>query len=137
MATAKKTIKKAQKGIKATADSTKYYKDQEKSYRTLSKSEKGDTEVSKFNKDFFDRAAGKAVSDQLRQYHKGSSGYDANGFPIKKNKSGGKVMIKRADGSTSQRGLWDNIRANKGSGKKPTAQMLKQEKKIKAQTKKK
>ena len=46
-------------------------------------------------------------------------------------------MIKRADGSTSQRGLWDNIRANKGSGKKPTSEMLKQEKKIKAQTKKK
>jgi hypothetical protein len=50
-------------------------------------------------------------------------------------KKGG--MIKRADGSYSKRGLWDNIRANKGSGKKPTAQMLKQEKKIKAQTKKK
>jgi len=43
-----------------------------------------------------------------------------------------KPMIKRADGSTSQRGLWDNIRANKGSGKKPTKQMLAQEKKIKA-----
>jgi len=43
-----------------------------------------------------------------------------------------KQMIKRADGSTSQRGLWDNIRANKGSGKKPTSAMLKQEKKIKA-----
>lgn len=55
----------------------------------------------------------------------------------KKMKSGGKQMIKRADGSYSQRGLWDNIRANKGSGKKPTAQMLKQEKKIKAQSKKK
>jgi hypothetical protein len=52
-------------------------------------------------------------------------------------KSGGKQMLKRADGSYSQRGLWDNIRANKGSGKKPTAQMLKQEKKIKAQSKKK
>jgi hypothetical protein len=48
----------------------------------------------------------------------------------KKAKTG--AMIKRADGSTSQRGLWDNIRANKGSGKKPTAAMLKQEKKIKA-----
>ena len=48
-----------------------------------------------------------------------------------------KQMIKRADGSTLQRGLWDNIRNAKGSGKKPTAQMLKQEKKIKAQTKKK
>jgi hypothetical protein len=47
-----------------------------------------------------------------------------------------KKMIKRADGSYSQKGLWDNIRDNKGSGKKPTAQMLKQEKKIKSKTKK-
>ena len=47
-----------------------------------------------------------------------------------------KQMLKRADGSISQRGLWDNIRAAKGSGKKPTAQMLKQEKKIKSKTKK-
>lgn len=46
-------------------------------------------------------------------------------------------LIKRADGSYSKRGLWDNIRANAGSGKKPTAQMLKQERKIKSQTSKK
>ncbi len=46
-------------------------------------------------------------------------------------------MIKRADGSMSQRGLWDNIRENKGSGKKPTKSMLSQEKKIKAKAKKK
>jgi len=39
-------------------------------------------------------------------------------------------MIKRADESYSQRGLWDNIRANAGSGKAPTAEMLKQEAKI-------
>ena len=45
-------------------------------------------------------------------------------------KNGG--MIKRADGSYSQRGLWDSIRKNKGSGKKPTKQMLEQEAKIKA-----
>ena len=44
--------------------------------------------------------------------------------------SGG--MIKRADGSYSQRGLWDNIRANKGSGKEPTKEMLAQERKIRA-----
>ena len=50
-------------------------------------------------------------------------------------KNGGK-LLKRKDGSKSPRGLWDNIRASKGSGKKPTAQMLKQEKKIKAKTKK-
>jgi len=41
-------------------------------------------------------------------------------------------MIKRADGHYSQHGLWDSIRENKGSGKKPTKEMLKQEKKIKA-----
>lgn len=46
-----------------------------------------------------------------------------------------KEMIKRKDGSTSQRGLWDNIRANKGSGKKPTKAMLSEEKKIKSKKK--
>jgi hypothetical protein len=45
-------------------------------------------------------------------------------------------MMKRADGSYSRRGLWDNIRANKGSGKKPTSEMLEQEKKIKKEEKK-
>lgn len=55
---------------------------------------------------------------------------------VKPKAKNGKQMIKRADGSYSQRGLWDNIRANKGSGKKPTAAMLKQEKKIKSKTKK-
>lgn len=57
------------------------------------------------------------------------------GIKISKAK-GGKELIKRADGSYSQRGLWDNLRANRGSGKKPTAAMLKQEKKIKAKSKK-
>ena len=46
-------------------------------------------------------------------------------------------MIKRADGTYSQHGLWDSIRENKGSGKKPTKEMLKQEKKIKLKIKKK
>lgn len=46
-----------------------------------------------------------------------------------------KQMIKRKDGSKSPRGLWDNIRAAKGSGKKPTSEMLKQERKIKAKIK--
>jgi hypothetical protein len=47
----------------------------------------------------------------------------------------GGQMIKRADGSYSRRGLWDNIRANRGSGKKPTKEMLEQERKIKAEEK--
>lgn len=46
-----------------------------------------------------------------------------------------KELIKRKDGSYSRRGLWDNIRANAGSGKKPTKEMLKQEKKIKSEEK--
>jgi len=45
-------------------------------------------------------------------------------------------LIKRKDGSYSKRGLWDNIRANRGSGKEPTAAMLKQERKIKRAEKK-
>jgi hypothetical protein len=40
-------------------------------------------------------------------------------------------VLKRKDGSMSKMGLWDNIRANAGSGKAPTKEMLKQEKKIK------
>ena len=48
-----------------------------------------------------------------------------------------KKMIKRADGTYSQYGLWDAIRANKGSGKSPTKEMLKQEKKIRLKAKKK
>jgi hypothetical protein len=53
-----------------------------------------------------------------------------------------KELIKRADGSYSQRGLWDNIRAkaekNKKTGKKreeATTEMLRQERKIKANSK--
>jgi hypothetical protein len=55
---------------------------------------------------------------------------------------GGKQMMKRADGSVSQRGLWDNLRSkaaqNKKTGAKPkapTKAMLTQEKKIKAKSK--
>ena len=116
-AMAKKKAPKAQSGIKASADSTKYFKNKMDSVRTAEKkSGKGITSASE--KAFNDAAAG-----YKRQLTK----------PKAKN---GKEMIKRADGSYSQRGLWDNIRAAKGSGKKPTAAMLKQEKKIKAKTKK-
>jgi hypothetical protein len=50
-------------------------------------------------------------------------------------------MMKRKDGTVSRRGLYDNIRekAEKNKrqgkkGKKPTAEMLRQEKKIKLKT---
>jgi hypothetical protein len=83
------------------------------------------------------------VPSKINDLKKGATRIEDYKTP-KKSKAGnkltkakaGKEMIKRADGSVSQRGLWDNIRAAKGSGKKPTAQMLKQEKKIKAKSKK-
>lgn len=55
---------------------------------------------------------------------KGHNGFWVGESPLRE-------MIKRADGSMSERGLWDNIRDNKGSGKKPTKAMLKEEKKLK------
>jgi hypothetical protein len=128
-------VKKAQNDVKATKDSTAYFKNEEKILRQLAKSEKGISNVSKFNKRWFENKAGEAVTSQVRQSHKGQKGYDKNGYPVKKKAKAG-AMIKRADGSMSRRGLWDNIRANKGSGKKPTKQMLVQEKKIKAKSKK-
>ena len=45
-------------------------------------------------------------------------------------------LIKRADGSYSRRGLWDNIRENRGSGKEPTREMLEQERKIRREMQK-
>jgi hypothetical protein len=129
----KKTIKKAQKGVKATADSTVFFKKQmQDAYSSAARNMKNPEQ----RESAFKRAseAGKSLD---RQSRKGKPGYDKDGFPIKKQRTGGKTMLKRADGSVSQRGLWDNIRANKGSGKKPTAQMLKQERKIKANSKKK
>lgn len=45
----------------------------------------------------------------------------------------GGEMIRRADGSYSKRGLWDNIRANRGSGKKPTSEMTTQKRRIAGQ----
>jgi len=56
--------------------------------------------------------------------------YPKKGFKTKMAKGG--ELIKRADGSYSKRGLWDNIRANIGSGKKPTKEMLEQEAKIRS-----
>ena len=78
------------------------------------------------------------VPKVISEFKKGSTQKMDLRTPNQKKKSKMKTggMIKRADGSMSRRGLWDNIRANKGSGKKPTAAMLKQEKKIKAKTKK-
>ena len=109
-----KVIKKAQVGIKKAA----------------SKMVPGEMTGKMYKKSEID-AIGKKQAAELDK-----SGVFGKAAMAKKKpmKAGG--MLKRADGSYSKRGLWDNIRANKGSGKKPTAAMLKQEKKIKAKTKK-
>jgi hypothetical protein len=91
------------------------------------------TKEAKKDDSLFNVAAKKAKDAKANPRFKG-----VNSFPklnVKKKAKAG-AMIKRADGSMSRRGLWDNIRANKGSGKKPTAAMLKQERKIKAKAKK-
>lgn len=83
-----------------------------------------------FNQQMIDNTA------QRQEEVKSMIGLD-NDLPAFGMQYGGKVnynkggMIKRADGSYSKRGLWDNIRANAGSGKEPTQEMLEQERKIK------
>ena len=134
-------VKKLQNGggTTKTKDSTDYFKNRASEAvfergRTRDKNIINKSSISKKTQD--DKSAVDKISNLnesvARQSKKGKLGYDANGK--KKMKAGG--MIKRADGSMSKRGLWDNIRANKGSGKKPTASMLKQEKKIKSKAKK-
>jgi hypothetical protein len=126
---AKKILKKAQNGDALRQDRDALDKYEREQYIARQKKRAIDEapEIAK--------RALTSISDKIGKTSlKGSlSEYEKMYAP--KKKMGG--MIKRADGSYSKRGLWDNIRANKGSGKKPTAAMLKQEKKIKAQTKKK
>jgi hypothetical protein len=104
---------------------------------------KGKKEFKKIESSSFDGNTIKKVKRQdvpkvISELKKGATRKEDYRTPNQKKKSKMKAggMIKRADGSMSKRGLYDNIRANKGSGKKPTKQMLVQEKKIKAKSKK-
>ena len=100
-------------------DTTGYSKGKP-TYELKSEEGEGDKTFSKSTSVKVKKVPRKQVPSILKDLNKGKNG----------------TMIKRADGSYSKRGLWDNIRANKGSGKKPTKQMLVQEKKIKAKSKK-
>jgi hypothetical protein len=129
-----KAIKKAQNGDRVTVDKKGVYTRLGK-YKTDSgdrfyKSTSGDLAGTKDMNDFkaYKKSADSVRSETLTPEEK------KHYATARKYKTGG--MLKRKDGSMSKRGLWDNIRAAKGSGKKPTAAMLKQEKKIKAKTKK-
>ena len=134
MTTVKKTIKKAQSGImdkKLTDVAGKAWNEIKKPRPEFNVSKKVDKVMNKA----VDRVKNATVGDAVDVMYPGVRGAYNAVKSLKKSKNGSKVMLKRKDGSTSQRGLWDNIRANKGSGKKPTAAMLKQEKKIKAKSK--
>jgi hypothetical protein len=87
--------------------------------------------------------AGKSSADQnkalkeelinqaaIKQQNNSFGGLNSTFDQAKVFKKGG--LIKRADGTYSKHGLWDSIRENKGSGKKPSKEMLEQEKKIKS-----
>jgi hypothetical protein len=121
-------------------------KDNKRNGGPIKKSQNGTSEYSdpkplfdkiKKSKDSLDNAMFKLKEKKFKSkmgYLKSKLKNKESEMTTKKAKAG--AMIKRADGSMSRRGLWDNIRANKGSGKKPTKQMLVQEKKIKAKSKK-
>lgn len=159
---AKKPIKKAQDGTTTPSGKTWFQMSpsERKNKQAEIKTKRGREGFNKYmdsvaNSNFEKNAATRGMTvNQLRKANKkpdltqenlsGVSNRVDNSCTVKgeksklkaeaKRKNGG--MIKRADGSLSKPGLWDNIRANKGSGKKPTKAMLVQEKKIKAKTKK-
>lgn len=136
-------IKKAQNG--ANSKSRSVYRNPEKTYKMVVKEKSGpnvDIKSTKETRTLKGKLKGVPKSSGTMDRMKGNFKPNAE-FKIPNVKArGGKQMLKRADGSVSQRGLWDNIRAaakrNKAAGKpgkKPTAAMLKQERKIKAKGK--
>jgi hypothetical protein len=109
-------IKKAQKGIKASPDSTGYYDKLTKKYfdktdsvrnapyggRPLKEQSK---ERSDKEKEYMSKAF-KAQDSSLRQSRKNKAGYDKDGFPIKKQKNGGSSPAwQRKEGKNPSGGL--------------------------------
>lgn len=82
------TVKKAQDGAK-TADSTSYFRGRAKDMarKSLYAEGKGDKKLS----DVYMDVASKSSSDASRQANKGKKGYDANGYPKKKAKTGASI----------------------------------------------
>ena len=78
------TIKKAQKGVKATPDSTSYYNKKADKAAYEMAAAKTPVEMSLASNRI--AAADKSAK---RQKFKGKPGYDKNGFPIKKQQAGG------------------------------------------------
>ena len=105
------TVKKYQnsgKPLKATPDSSAYYKKKADSLNISSglKYSKGDFKGGKKDSD----KSLRALYDEYRQSEKGRPGKDASGFPLKKNKTGGVTKakggkwIQKATASIKRRG---------------------------------
>lgn len=115
-------------GLKAQKEQVNYLDQTDKVYEKFAEA----TMSNRLNQDYEEQQA--RMNNYVNPIDQIGTGEDT--YPIHGNNTNilsakkGK-LLKRRDGSYSQRGLWDNIRANKGSGKKPTKQMLKQESKIK------
>jgi hypothetical protein len=83
------TIKKAQKGVTATPDSTSYYKRKADKAAYEMAASKTPVEMS-----LASNRITAADKNAKRQKLKGKPGYDKNGFPLKKGKVG--IMVKKA-----------------------------------------
>ena len=137
-------VKKYQTGGSAKFDSTKKYP----GTPPKSLKPKVSKEYYKLRDDYAEPGAKKREAEMIKELKKKGSmpaskkNVGKGGIKVKAKAKGGKEMIKRADGSYSQRGLWDNLRKkaaqNKKTGAKPkapTKAMLTQERKIKAKGK--
>jgi hypothetical protein len=86
-----KSVKPTSKTVIPTADSSDYFRarmkeDYESAARNMNSP--------KDSKEAFKRAK-KSTDDFFRQGDKGKPGYDKNGFPVKKQRSGGKLSKKK------------------------------------------
>jgi hypothetical protein len=141
MATVKK-VKKAADGIKATKDSTSYYRKQgNKAAYEMSSAE---TPV---GMSIASNKIAAATKNEARQKLKGKPGYDANGFPKKKMRTGGKT-IKKAQaglsvppskpvGPIDPKGAWTKVQERTIAGKKAAKVPLKKDKQLGARKMKK
>jgi len=88
-------VKKAQTGYKSkwgekTADSTKYYNDKAMDNMRAVTNLRSNGASAKDTEGYM-RENRQALKDRNRQRMKGTPGYDKNGFPVPKNKMGGKT----------------------------------------------
>ena len=126
-------VKKAQKGITATKDSTGYFKNEVKK-ATKNLSSKYDKPTSYSEISSASNKLAEASKNLKRQSQKGKPGYDANGFPLKKEKIGGKVRKAQAGltvkstkrvGPVDPKGAWTTVQKKTLAGDKTSVSLKK------------